>query len=98
MPLTLLRQRKMIFRSSGHLFSWRSIEEATRQFYELLPTRVSEEFQQTVPIMKLLETLGEEVCNPKSWNGIRDFEVKLDFKESIPDRVNTKLSLFFNLK
>jgi hypothetical protein len=62
-----------------------SIEEATRQFYELLPSRVSEEFQQAVPIMRLLETLGEEVCNPKSWDGIKDFEVKLDFKESIPD-------------
>jgi hypothetical protein len=50
-------------------------QEATEQFYEMLPTKVSEEFKQATPIMKLLETLGEEVCNPKSWEGINGYEV-----------------------
>jgi hypothetical protein len=41
--------------------------------------------------MKLLETLGEEVCNPKSWEGINGFEVELEFKNTIPDRVKPKV-------
>jgi len=62
-----------------------SVEEAEQEFFNLIPTHVSEEFRKATDIENLLKTKGVRVFVPHNWEGINGLPpLELKFKEGMP--------------
>jgi len=64
-----------------------SHDEAVKEYFSLIDAHVSEDFRKSTPIVDLLKTKGVDVFVPKSWEGIKDIEIELKWKDGLPDRL-----------
>ena len=64
-----------------------SYEDSLKEFLEVLPSRIDEEFNIATPVFEYLSREAVDVFVPRSWEGINGVEVKLDFDPSMPERI-----------
>jgi hypothetical protein len=62
-------------------------EEALKEYFEVLPSRVSEELRDGTAVMELLCGVGAESFNPKEWKGIRMEPAVFEFDEDMPKEI-----------
>ena len=68
-----------------------SFDEAHKEFLELIPNHVSEEFRTSTKIVDLLKDKGIQVFVPRKWEGIKDIPpLKLKFREGMPTKLKPK--------
>lgn len=62
-----------------------STEEALKEYYDLIPSHVAEEFRNGTKIEELLRTKGANVFVPQNWNGINRLEpLELKWRDGMP--------------
>lgn len=66
------------------------VEQAREEFMQELATRVEPEFAKRPGVMDLLRTKGMQVFVPETWEGIKGYELDLDFKDNLPARLKPK--------
>ena len=68
------------------------VSEARKEYLDLLPTRVTEDFVKAVPaVMDLLRSeKAQEVFVPSDWHGLKISPIDFVVKEGLPDRMNTR--------
>jgi hypothetical protein len=68
------------------------VSEARKEYLDLLPTRVTEDFVKAVPaVMDLLRSeKAQEVFVPSDWYGLKISPIDFVIKEGLPDRMNTR--------
>eukprot|EP00981_Chlorochromonas_danica_P011542 scaffold4097_cov254-Ochromonas_danica.AAC.1 len=52
-----------------------SYDEAVKEFVDLIPTHVSQDFAKATPIVELLKTKGLLAFVPQNWKGINGLEL-----------------------
>ena len=68
-----------------------SIEEALKEYEDLIPTHVSKEFLNSTKIEKLLKDKGARVFVPRNWLGINGIPpLELKFKDGFPDSIKPR--------
>jgi hypothetical protein len=75
---------------TGHplfYFMENSPEEASKEYLDMLPSKIDPDFAAAVPVLEFLRDHGAEIFNPREWRGINMVPVSLKFKEDMPEQM-----------